>query len=220
MTDQAKAFKRLTQAQALRALYVDFEGEKGRPPVLLGVHRRGRGARPFVAYDVLGEAFGVLADSTLTLHAAITKLVQRAESRDRRIVAWSEHELDVVRTLTDDDPALVARFEARFANARAIAERWRNKCHAGDKPAEGRLVEYLALIGYTVPDEAAAGRVGETIRILRDRLERGLPLTAVQQRRWDDLLEHNRHDCASMRRVCLRAAREMEAASRMSAAVG
>ncbi len=212
MADQAKAFKRLTEAEALRALYIDFEGEKDREPVLLGVHRRGRGARPFVQQDVLDETFATVAGSSLTLHAVIAKVVIRAESRDRRIVAWSEHELDVVRTLADDDPALVARFEARFGNARGIAERWRNKCHAGDKPADGRLVEYLALIGYAVPDEAAAGRVGETIRILRDRLERGLPLTAVQQRRWDDLLEHNRHDCAGMRRVCLRAAREMEAA--------
>ena len=45
MTDDGQDFKRLTEAEALRALYIDFEGEKGKPPVLLGVHRRGRGAR-------------------------------------------------------------------------------------------------------------------------------------------------------------------------------
>ena len=41
---------------------------------------------------------------------------------DRRIVAWSEHELNVAKTLAGKDPELVARFEARFANARAVAE--------------------------------------------------------------------------------------------------
>ena len=44
MTDHAKPSKRLTAAEALRALYIDFEGGKDQPPVLLGVHRRGRGA--------------------------------------------------------------------------------------------------------------------------------------------------------------------------------
>ena len=44
---------------------------------------------------------------------------------------------------------------------------------------EGRLGGYLALIGYPVPDDAEPGHVGDTIRDLRPRLERGLPLTAV-----------------------------------------
>ncbi len=43
-------FKRLTAAEALRALYIDFEGGRGKPPVLLGILRRGRkGTEPSVA---------------------------------------------------------------------------------------------------------------------------------------------------------------------------
>jgi hypothetical protein len=39
-------------------------------------------------------------------------------------------------------------------------------------------------------------------------------LSAEQASRahWDELLEHNRHDCAGMRAVCLLATREMESA--------
>jgi hypothetical protein len=49
MTDPANAFKRLSTAEALRALYIDFEGQKDQPPVLLGVLRRGgKGSTPFV----------------------------------------------------------------------------------------------------------------------------------------------------------------------------
>jgi len=213
MTDGANSFKRLSAAEALRALYIDFEGGKDQPPVLLGVHRRGKGSKPFVCQDVVDETFAGLAESCLSLREAVEKVVRRAARRDRRIVSWSEHDLEVVRTLRDEDPGVVARFEARYANARAVAERWRNKLHGGDKPESGRLADYLALIGYPVPEEAAPGHVGETIRILRHRLEQGLPLTVGQQERWERLVEHNRHDCAGMRQVCLRATKELEAAT-------
>jgi hypothetical protein len=44
MTDSRIAFKRLSAAEALRARYIDFEGEKNKLPVLLSVPRRaGRG---------------------------------------------------------------------------------------------------------------------------------------------------------------------------------
>ena len=210
MTERKRQFKQLSGAEALRALYIDFEGGKGQPPVLLGVHRRGRGARPFVQQDVVDEVFEGLVPRYLPLHDAIANVVRRAEHGDRRIVAWSEHELEVVRTLLDGDPDLVARFEARYANARAFAEYWRNKLHDRDRPKEGRLADYLALIGYPVPDDAEPGHVGDTIRDLRPRLTRGLPPTPAQQARWDRLVEHNRFDCAGMRAVCLRASRELE----------
>lgn len=212
MTDHGHAFKRLTAAEALRALYVDFEGEKDEPPVLLGVLRHsGRGSRPFVHQVVVDETFASLAASAMSLREAVATVVVRAERGDRRIVSWTEHDLEVVRTLGGDDPALVARFEARYVNARAVAERWRNRLHGGDGPQPGRLVDYLALIGYPVPEEAVGGHVGDTIRSIRPRLERGLSPTLAQRDRWDHLLEHNRHDCAGMRRVCLRATKELEA---------
>lgn len=212
MTDHARPFRHLTEAEALRALYVDFEGEKDQPPVLLGVLRHpGSGSTPFVHRDVVDAMFANLGGSSLSLREAVEKTVRRAEHGHRSIVSWSEHDLGVVRTLWDEDPELVARFEARYVNARAVAERWCNKIHGGDKPENGRLADYLALIGYPVPEEAAPGHVGETIRVLRSRLARGLPLTAAQQARWDRLGEHNRHDCAGMRRVCLIATKELGA---------
>ena len=64
-----------------------------------------------------------------------------------------------------------------------------------------------------MPNNAEPGHVGDTIRDLRPRLERGLPLTASQQVRWDRLVEHNRFDCAGMRAVCLRATRELDEAA-------
>jgi hypothetical protein len=214
LTDRAKAARRLSAAEALRALYIDFEGGKDQPPVLLGVLRHaGRGSRPYVQQDVVDPVFAGLVPRYLPLRDCVENVVRRAEHGDRRIVSWSEHDLNVVRTLRAEDPGLVERFEARYANARAFAEYWRNRLHGGSKPERGRLADYLELIGYPVPDDAEAGHVGDTIRALRPRLSRGLPLTAAQQARWDRLVEHNRFDCAGMRAVCLRATRELEAAA-------
>jgi hypothetical protein len=215
MTDPANAFKRLSAAEALRALYIDFEGEKDKPPILLGVLRRGgKWSTPFVHQDAVDAAFASLGVPTMSLRDAIEKVVLRAERGDRRIVSWSQHDLGVVRTLRDVDPGLIARFESRYANALSVAKHWRNKVHGGAKPPSGRLADYLALIGYPVPDDAAPGQVGETIRVLRHRLEQGLPPTIAQQARWKRLVEHNRHDCAGMRRVCVRATMELEAMAR------
>jgi hypothetical protein len=215
MTDQRRPFSRLSNAEAQRALYIDFEGEKGKCPVLLGVlRRRGGSSTPRVQQDILDETFAPLATPATrlrSLHDVVLNVVQRAEHADRRIVSWSEHDLGVVRTLRDEDPGLVVRFEARYANALSIARRWRNRVHGGDKPSRGQLGRYLELITYPVPADAGPGHVGTTIRLVRPRLERGLPPTDTQQERWERLLDHNRHDCAGMREVCVIATRELEA---------
>jgi predicted nucleotidyltransferase len=162
---------------------------------------------------VVDPAFASPGVPAMSLRVAVEKAVLRASHADRRIVSWSQYDLGVVNTLRDDEPSLVARFEDRYANALSVARRWRNRCYGGVKPPSGRLVGYLALIGYPVPNDAAAGDVGETIRVLRRRLDRGLPLTASQQARWERLVEHNRYDCAGMRSVCLKATQELEAAA-------
>ena len=67
----------------------------------------------------------------------------------RRIVAWTEHELNVVR---DYCPEHYEGFRSQLREQRrAFAERWRNKCHGRDKPSTGHLSLYLRLIGYQVP---------------------------------------------------------------------
>ena len=207
------AFKQLSGAEARRALYIDFEGEKDKPPVLLGVLRhRGRGAEPYVLQVVVDSDFEPVGPKVRGFREAVDIVVLRGEHGDRRIVSWSQHDLEVVRRLGGDDPELVARFECRYANALGVAKLWANRLHPGEKPGDGQLVGYLALIGYTVPPDGGPGHVGETIRALRPRLQGGRPLTQAQQRRWGRLLEHNRHDCAGMRAVCLRATRELESA--------
>ena len=135
----ARAFRRLSADEASRALYIDFEGRKDEAPVLLGVlRRRGRGEEPWVQQDIVDPAFAGLGGRALSLHEAVSAVVVRAESRDRRIVSWSEHDLEVVRSLADRDPDLVQRFEARYANALRVARRWRWWLYDGVRPGVRR----------------------------------------------------------------------------------
>ena len=132
-------------------------------------------------FEPLGGHGGM---EVLELHAAIERILQRAEKNDRQIIAWSNHELDIVRAHCPD---LVERFESRYVNARTFAEYWRNKCHAGDKPDVATLASYLGLIGYDVPPEVGPGLVGETIRRVRKSLGRARArgVSADQLRRWE-----------------------------------
>ena len=208
------AFKHLSADEAQRALYIDFEGGQDQPPVLLGIlGHRGKGAEPNVFQVVLDPEFERAGPESRGLKEAIKIVVQRAEHGERRIVSWSQHDLEVVRGLRDEDPELVGRFERRYANALSLAKRWANKLHPEDKPADGQLAGYLTMIAYEVPPDAEAGHVGATIRALRPRLHSGKPLTAGQERRWARLLTHNRYDCDGMRAVCLLATKELEIAA-------
>ena len=208
--------KEIRPNEAARALYIDFEGCKDQAPVLLGCARRpGRGPTRWAwqaitdpSFEPLGRADGI---EVLTLSAAVERILQRAESNDCRIVAWSQHELDVVEKYC---PEKLDRVAPRFVNARAVAVRWRNKCHGGHKRETNTLADFLDLIAYEVAGPAGPGFTGETIRIVRKSLEKGqgiAGLTEHQLRRWKDLREHNLHDCVGMRRVTFEASREVAA---------
>ena len=205
-----RPFARLAPVEADDALYVDFEGLTDRDPVLLGtLHRRGRGEEPFVHQVVLDPLFAPMGTELRPAREAVEMLVRRAEARNRRIVAWTEHELKVIRRLCADDPGLVARFESRYVNAHAVARRWVSRCRPESRPADGTLAAFLELIGYEVPAGAGPGHVGDTIRAITPTIAAGRAPTPRQKARWTRLLKHNAHDCAGMREVCLLATQEL-----------
>jgi len=198
-----KQFKQMTAAEARTAFYVDFEGAKDAPPVLIGTLRK------HTQQYVVDSVFRPLGPGYLELRQAVATVVTRAEKQDRRVASWSEHDLEIVRSLTKE-PGLIARFEARYANGRALAARWATRMPGIEKPATGDLELYFKLIGFNVPESAGPGQVGKTVRSLRGSLEAGRQPTEAQAQRWLDLLEHNRFDCEGMREVCIRAATDLE----------
>ena len=203
-----------TPAEARSALYIDFEGRKGKPPVLLGRTRKSKvrhvGSVKQVIIDEslrpLGEAEGL---DVMSLSDAVESILMQAEKKQRLIVAWSNHELDVVER---DCPEHLERLRARYVNARTLIVHWRNARHGGHKADTNTLSAHLAFLGYPVPAGAGPGQAGKTIKLLQDAFAKGRrvdQLTENQRARWAALIAHNDHDCAGMRRILVKAADEM-----------
>lgn len=80
MTESGRPFRQLSSAEARSALYIDFEGVTGQPPVLLGTLRRGgRGGEPFVHQVVVDPVFAATGTETLGFLDAIEIVVVRAD---------------------------------------------------------------------------------------------------------------------------------------------
>lgn len=210
----------LTTDEARRAIYLDVEGRPYEAPVVLGtlwVSRQGQD--PMLRRHVVDPAFAPAAVATglgrSSLRGEIRSLVSRAERQHRVLVGWSEHEVRVVRAFA---PEFTDSFDDRYRDARALARRWRKKVHPDYeviRDARGRkhsLTAYLSLAGYDLPPEYVGGRVGKTIRALREALEVEGSYDAVRpklQARWLEVLGHNEHDLRATRAICLAALDEL-----------
>lgn len=216
----------LTFAEAQRAIYIDFECLKGRPPkpphpALLGV---------LVGSDA--ESFGqFIIDERLapckvankrcrvqTAPAAVDTLVDEATKGKRRIVGWSFFDRE---RLIEACPGRKADINALYVNALHVARPWRQAIHPGF-PIEREdsfapkhtLDKYATLAGYK---GAAAFRKATPAKWIRHTLKRLAgtngryrQTTDQTKRDWHKLLDYNRHDCLALRHIVLKASREME----------
>lgn len=223
----------ISHDEALRAIYIDFEGRTNEPPVLLGVlYAEGRKIadqdRLVLRHDILDPVFeplhGVVpVRCEQLLHRydsdcrhpwiAIRDVVGRAEKQDRLIVAWSQHELQVVEKLCTA-AGLSHTFSERFRDGKATARRWLRNTAPQLLPTRGgwggahKLAHYMDVVGWEVPEEFRPGRTGENLRVVRAALEKGRTWTAMtdrQRRGWWEVLGHNLHDCLGLRAVVLAA---------------
>jgi hypothetical protein len=224
----------ISQSEAARAIYIDFEGRTNELPVLLGVlYAEGRRHpdphRLVLRHDVIDPAFGSLTDvvpvkceeylyryDSDVRHrwVAVREVVRRAEHQDRLIVAWSQHELSLVREACAAQ-GLSDAFEQRFRDGKATARRWLRETHPDLVPERGerggahRLAHYLPIVGWEVPAEFGPGRVGGNLKLLREALGKGRSwnsFTDRQRRAWWQVLGHNLHDCLGLRAVVMASA--------------
>jgi hypothetical protein len=151
----------LTEAEATRAVYVDFEslGNALEQPAILGslVVDRRDDFRQFVLSDLLRPAAvarkGVCI--TTSAEAAVLAVVEEAERHSRPILSWSTHESKVVRAVCS--ASLADRFDALHRNAIGTAKPWKRALYRTFpfrlKKFGGRhpLKEYLRMIAYPWP---------------------------------------------------------------------
>lgn len=163
----------LTNAEARRALFIDYEGSKGRPPTLLGVLCEGDadsdGNGDFRQY-VLEPAFHPCAGKRGARYAVpasetdvLATLAERCECEDRLLVAWSEHDRRLMESAAQGSATLLSAIRSRYRNAIPTAKRWLRLVHPRAKLESNALALYLDLIRYHVPEWFGPGVAGETV---------------------------------------------------------
>lgn len=219
----------ISEDEAQRAIYIDFEGTAVDPPSLLGAAWLDGNDILFIQYvlepalwpaaEAKSSAVGRFCESADWQNLA--ELRRIAEAEDRRVLAWSTHEQHELasRVPSGDDAEW---FGENVINAIPIARRWKRKVFPNvellvdpNNPMKGKhqLHHYMKLIGYPVPTAFGPGNSAQRIRYVRSMLTKKGgdydALTAVAKAKWTKALEHNWHDCNGMREVILRCAEDV-----------
>lgn len=197
---------RITLEQAKQAAYIDFEGYAERPPSLLGIQIDDR-LEQVVLDPRLAEAGRAKGLRISELPIEARRLIEDCQKHNRRIVAFSQHELNVIAEYGGVD---VGDF---YADARKIARRWKAKCYPSAVDSCKTLKEYLEFIEYPRGAHLGLRKTTSRLSAVADMLEKRheyAELTAVVKAKWTKLLDHNGIDCDGMRELVMRAARELE----------
>ncbi len=230
----SRASELLSLNEARRAYYVDFEGPSGGEPVLFGwLYAEGRDASPdrlVMRHDVLDPDLASIAgevevsadweyrQDARSLATSINDLARRAKAQDRRIVAWSRHEMTKV-VESELDPDLIEMFDESFRDGKATAKRWLAQCRPDvvltrdESGGAHKLTKYMDLTGYEPPASYEVGRTALNIRRVRNGIEkRGSweELVESQQEAWGDVLEHNAVDVQALMHIVKFAAAGLE----------
>ena len=222
--------QQITPGEAQRAIYIDFEGFKGKPPSLFGwvwavgkkasdsnlacIHDiHDKSLRPLIgAIDVESGSVGSYEQRPFSVGQSINDLARRANKQDRLIVSWSTYELNKIAE-SELSPGLLRLFKLNYRDGKATAKKWFQQLGLSTASQSNQLVRYLDHAGYPMPDTY---RLGETTKRLRSVLggikTRGsyTKLTAHQQECWRGLLDHNFVDCHGLRQVTKAAAKALD----------
>lgn len=197
MTRPRKRDWSLTTEQAMRGLYIDFEGFKGKPPALIGILVDGA-----LEQVVLDERLRLAADAkglrVATLAEVGLELLGRCVKEQRVIIAFSQHEQTMFSAHAQLD------IEEYYRNARTIGQRYLRDSGLAGRGDPRSLKEMLECIGYTrdhrLGEQKSTKRLREVLTML-DKWGSYERLTATAKGKWTKLLCHNEHDCRGMSRL-------------------
>ncbi len=197
----------ISPRDADRAIYIDFEGFADHSPTLLGI-LIGDQFEQVVLDSELTSAADAKGMRLSTVAAEASQLQARSLGEQRVVVAYSQHELNVLRTYAQTEIGEVYR------DARKIAKRWINRLHPDAPIQEWTLKEFLKFIEHPRGNHLGFQQSTARIRAVRDMLRKKRSydaLTPVAKAKWTKLLDHNEIDCRGMRALVQRAASELAA---------
>jgi len=203
-----KHMKRIKPSQARRGIYLDFEGFKDKSPAVVGILKDDQ-FRQIVLDSHLRSAAEFARLDTVSLGDVIKQLYEECETEKRFMIAFSEHEMNVVFRDCGID------ISRRYKNARTYASRWASRYGKNSVLERHSLEEFLKLpeVDYNFPENLPKGNATRWLRAVSDGLaKRGdfASLTSTQKGHWERLLEYNRHDVYGLRALTLRVSAELK----------
>jgi len=192
-------------------IFIDFEGNKDKPPTFLGVLERTEDGEIFRQF-VLEDVFTILVPSERHPQLRVNSLanvlgeIDDQYGPDIPIYAWSSHEQDVINHMLVDTEAS-SLWINRIIDAKKLAKRWAqaefpdHKFEKTEFRGRHTLDQYLDLIEYTVSNVHGPGKTGTRLKSLRETLVKGQLFQSwppSKKKYWTNLLAHNMHDCYGM----------------------
>jgi hypothetical protein len=204
---------RITGREANRAIYFDFEGRMNEPPALMGVYAGG-----WFRHFVFDAGLTPLAKSSREAgervfrrriaDAVEEQLLRPSESEDRRLVAFSEHELRCIHSSVG--PEIAARVAHRFLNARTFASAWvnRDRRDLREQLESATLENFARICDFEWPAEYDL-EPAVVIKRLRARLatasRRRRPISRGTTELWARLFGYNGCDCLATKHIVVHA---------------
>jgi len=201
----------LTADAFQRAIFIDYEGNKGAPgtkqsppPTLLG-YLEGDSVRAGIVEPLFalhcsrkhGAKHAVAADH----HALVLELLERSEREHRVIVSWSLHDLHhMIRAA----PERESRLTAAHRNAITPVKRHFRKREIPLPEQGARLYDMCEQLGVGVIEKYGSGLVGKNLRLIRSQLASGKSygdLAPSARLAWREIVKHNRQDLLCMKAV-------------------
>ena len=202
---------RITRREANRAIYFDFEGRMNEPPSLMGVYAGG-----WFRHLVFDASFAPLVTSSRDAGERVFRrrlgdaieefLLRPAEGEERRLIAFSEHELRSIHFALGRDVA--TRVADRYLNARAFAAAWVNRDRRDLRLQleSSTLGDFATICNFEWPAEYDL-QPADAIKRLRRRLatlaRNQRPLDRRSTELWTRLLGYNRLDCLATKHIVL-----------------
>jgi hypothetical protein len=218
--------------EAIRGIYIDFEGTLKDPASLVGVLVRNDSGelefdQPVFEEDLwpaVREASPTKPGGYAVREAAFSdtfhELRQRAERESRRVFAYGHREIVEIRKRLPEETH-VAWWNEHLSNMLPLARRWTEKHHRdlkSEKMPKGgsgqhSLSSLLKLIDYDVPKSLGPGNSARRLREVRNMLNKHggnfAVLSGTKRGMWTRACRHNWHDCEGMRELMIRIAEDV-----------
>lgn len=181
-----------------RAIYFDFEGLKGQPPIMAGIlcEKKFEQVVFDAAFEAAAKAWRLRFEP---LAREIKRLQKRCLDEQRLLICYSEFELNQISRHCGIDVSDV------YLNALPYARRWKNRFHRDELIEDWGLKSFFRLINYRVPDHLGEGNAAVRLRYVRDQLAakncKFRSISDGAKEKWRLLLEYNGYDCRGLHKL-------------------